>query len=68
MPLIGIKNVLRDGELQIIPVSGLPIKNIWRLIWLKGKHRSPVAADFINYLRAEKTAIVEDKFRWHEEY
>jgi len=34
MPLIGIKNELQNGHLQIIPVSGLPVKNIWRLIWL----------------------------------
>lgn len=37
MPLIGIKNELRNKELQIVPIKGLPIKTTWRLIWLKGK-------------------------------
>ena len=37
MPLIGIKNELNNGELQIIPVEGFPIKSNWNLIWLKEK-------------------------------
>jgi DNA-binding transcriptional LysR family regulator len=35
MPLIGIKNELSNGDLQIIPVRGFPIKSNWNLIWLK---------------------------------
>ena len=49
MPLIGIKNELHNGELQIIPVKGFPIKSVWNLIWLKGKNHSPVAQSFLNY-------------------
>ncbi|MCZ8216940.1 MAG: LysR family transcriptional regulator, partial [Cyclobacteriaceae bacterium] len=41
MPLIGIKNELQNGDLQIIPVKGFPIKSIWNLIWIKGKNFSP---------------------------
>jgi DNA-binding transcriptional LysR family regulator len=37
MPLIGVKNELNNGSLQIVPVKGLPIKSNWNLIWLKGK-------------------------------
>jgi hypothetical protein len=31
MPLIGVKNELNNGSLQIVPVKGLPIKSNWNL-------------------------------------
>lgn len=68
MPLIGIKNELRNNELQIIPIKGLPITTTWSLIWLKGKRHSPVSKSFLNYLEKEKTQIVQDKFNWYEQY
>jgi len=66
MPLIGIKNELNTGELQIIPVKGFPIKSVWNLIWLKDKGFSMVANSFLNYLKAEKGNIIRDKFSWFE--
>jgi DNA-binding transcriptional LysR family regulator len=68
MPLIGIKNELRDGDLQIVPVIGLPIKTMWRLIWLKSKKHSPVAAALLQHIRKEKSNIVKNKFDWYEQY
>lgn len=68
MPLIGIKNELRNHELQIIPIKGLPIVTTWSLIWLKGKKHSPVSASFLDYLKRKNTQIVQDKFSWYEQY
>jgi DNA-binding transcriptional LysR family regulator len=68
MPLIGIKNELHNDELQIIPIKGLPIKTTWSLIWLKGKKHSPISLSFLEYLRREKSNIVQDKFSWYENY
>ena len=68
MPLIGMKNELQNGELQIIPVEGFPIKSVWNLIWLKGKNHSPVALSFLSYVRKEKENIIRDKFDWFEQY
>lgn len=68
MPLIGIKNELHNKELQIISIKGLPIKTTWSLIWLKGKKHSPVAQSFLDYLIKNKSKIVEEKFRWYEQY
>jgi len=68
MPLIGIKNELGNGDLQIIPTPGLPIKSNWNLIWLKGKKFSPVANAFLQYVQTEKDRIVQDKFSWFEAY
>ncbi len=64
MPLIGIKNELNDGQLQIIPVKGLPIKSNWQLIWLKNKSFSPVAELYLEYLKVEKNNIIKEKFEW----
>jgi DNA-binding transcriptional LysR family regulator len=62
MPAIGIRNELEAGLLRIIPMSGLPIKTTWSLIWLKGKKLSPVAGAFLDYIRSEKQEICERFF------
>lgn len=35
MPLIGIKNAIRNNDLQKMPIEGLPVITNWHLIWLK---------------------------------
>ncbi len=68
MPLIGIKNELLNGDLQIIPVRGFPIRSVWNLIWLKGKKHSPPAQAFLSYVRKEKAKIIDARFDWYERY
>jgi DNA-binding transcriptional LysR family regulator len=64
MPLIGIKNELKDGDLKIIPVEDLPIVTNWNLIYLKNKRFSPVAEAFLAYLNQEKDNIIAEHFSW----
>lgn len=66
MPLIGIKNELSKGQLQIIPVKGFPIKSVWSLIWLKNKKFSPAAEAFLKYIKTEKQNIIHQQFGWTE--
>ena len=68
MPLIGIKSELNNGDLQIIPLKGFPIKSVWNLIWLKNKKKSPAADAFLNYIKKEKGKIIKEKFDWFEQY
>lgn len=68
MPLIGIKNELANGDLEIIPFKGLPVTTQWNLIWLKSKKLSPVATAFLEYLEAEKEQIIDSTFSWYEDY
>jgi DNA-binding transcriptional LysR family regulator len=68
MPLIGIKNELINNQLKIIPIKGLPIKTTWSLVWLKGKKHSPISEAFLNYLKKEKSIIVQNHFKWYEQY
>lgn len=64
--LLGIKNELSQGELQIIPVDGLPLESEWKLIWQKKKKLSPVAKAFLEYLKEEKEDIIKTHFSWME--
>jgi DNA-binding transcriptional LysR family regulator len=64
MPLIGIRNELKNGDLKIIPVKGLPIKTAWNLIWIKSKKLSPAALAYRDYLNSEKERITSQKFAW----
>lgn len=68
MPLIGIKNELNLGQLQIVPVRGLPIQTTWSLIWLRGKRHSPSAKSFLDYLEERKETIIEEQFGWYAAY
>ncbi len=68
MPLIGIKNELKNGDLQIIPVKGLPIITTWNLIWLKSKKLSPAAVAILDFLNKEKEAIIQEKFVWVNDF
>ncbi|MHA6247357.1 LysR family transcriptional regulator [Pontibacter sp. CAU 1760] len=68
MPLIGIKNELTNGDLQIIPVKGFPINSTWNIIWLKNKSFSPVAAAFLKYIEHEKSRIMQEWFGWLDQF
>jgi len=64
MPLIGIKNEVRNKDVQIIPVKGLPISTTWNLIWLKSKKLSPAAMAYLDFINSEKERIIDEKFAW----
>lgn len=66
MPLIGIKNEIKNKQLEIIPVKGFPIQSTWNLICLKNKTLSPVAQAFLTYIKKEKQRIIEQKFNENE--
>ncbi len=68
MPLIGIKNELKNEDLKIFPIRGLPIITNWNLIWMPSKKFSPVAMAFLHYLETKKTAIIESQFKWFKDY
>ncbi|MBE14704.1 MAG: LysR family transcriptional regulator [Dokdonia sp.] len=68
MPLIGIKNELNTGDLQIIPVTDLPIVTNWNLIWLSSKNLSTVAKAFIEHINENKDNIMQQHFKWYDQY
>lgn len=68
MPIIGLKNELKNNDVQIIPVKGLPIVTKWNLIWLKSKKLSPTALAFLAYLEEEKNQVIQENFNWIDDY
>ncbi|WP_339659342.1 LysR family transcriptional regulator [uncultured Polaribacter sp.] len=62
--LLSIKNELLQNELKIIPAKGLPLKSVWKLIYLKKKTLSPVAKAFLEYVASEKDTVYENYFSW----
>ncbi len=68
LPLIGIKNELSNGQLNIIPSKGLPIITNWRLIWRKDKKLSPVAETYLAFIRANKHELIKQNFKWYLNY
>jgi hypothetical protein len=57
MPIIGIMSEIASGNLKVIETKGLPITTKWRLVWLKEKKLSPIAQQYIAYLKKEKSNI-----------
>lgn len=68
MPLIGIKNELKNGDLQIVPFRGLPLTTTWHLVWQKSKNLSPVALAYLDFLKLEKDRIIKENFDWYADY
>lgn len=68
MPLIGLRNELSNGQLEIIPLKGLPLVTQWNLIWMRSKHLSPVAKAYLDYIDHEKAHLIESRFGWYENY
>jgi LysR family transcriptional regulator, low CO2-responsive transcriptional regulator len=66
MPLIGLKNELKEAELQIIPLKGLPLLSSWNIIWLKGKKFTLIAKAYIDFLAHKKEKIISEHFAWYE--
>lgn len=66
--ILSIKNELKQNEIKIIPVKGLPLVEDWRLIWLKQKKMSEVAKAFLQFIQKNKQAVYQKKFSWIEKY
>ncbi|WP_299670943.1 LysR family transcriptional regulator [uncultured Polaribacter sp.] len=64
MPIIGIKNELQNGDLQILDIKDLPIETNWHLIWLKSKNLSLVAKAFKKHIEENKEETIQQHFNW----
>ena len=68
MPIIGIKNELQNGDLQIIEMIDFPLETNWNLIWLKSKNLSLVAKSFKKHLEDNKENIIKRHFTWFKDF
>ncbi len=65
MPLIGLKNEINNHLVTIIPHEGFPIKNQWKLVWLKERELTNVAKKYIAYLQNNLEMLIEKHFEWY---
>ncbi|MCI5082302.1 MAG: LysR family transcriptional regulator [Saprospiraceae bacterium] len=68
MPLIGLRNELRNGDMRMLKMKGLPIVTQWSLVYRKGKSLSPAAKKLIEYLEESKQQVMENHFSWRKEF
>lgn len=68
MPLIGMKNELLNGELEIVPMPNLPIETEWNLIWLRDKQLSPSGQAYVNFINENKNNIIHKYFDWYTKF
>lgn len=66
--ILSIKNELKQNDIIIVPVEGLPLVENWQLIWLKQKKMSVVAKTFLEHVQQNKQAIYQQYFSWIEGY
>jgi DNA-binding transcriptional LysR family regulator len=66
MPIIGIKNELNNGQLEIISIPGLPIRTVWRLVWLSEKKLSVIAEQYLKHVKTKRNEIISKHFSWLE--
>jgi DNA-binding transcriptional LysR family regulator len=64
--ILSIKNELKQKEIKIIPVAGLPLTENWRLVWLKQKKLTVVASAFLKFIQENKKEIYKKHFAWME--
>lgn len=65
LPLIGVKNEIKNKQLYIIEREDLPIITQWRLIWLKNKKLSHAAEAYLDFLKTHKEEITVTEFKWY---
>lgn len=68
MPLIGLRNELKNEQIEIIELKHLPIITDWNLVWLKSKSLSPAAAAYVEFVEEQKDKMIQDYFKWYEDY
>jgi len=62
MPLIGMKNEIQSGILQIINVDGLPVTTEWNLIYNRSKQLTPASKALIDFINNNKDNIINSFF------
>jgi DNA-binding transcriptional LysR family regulator len=62
MPLVGLRQDIASGTLQVFEVENFPITTTWSMVWNTGKMHSPSAKAFLNHIEENKGEIVRQYF------
>jgi DNA-binding transcriptional LysR family regulator len=64
VPLIGLRSALKNENIRIFPMKGLPIVSKWHLVYSKGKQLTPAQQALVDFIEEEKGRIEEEHFAW----
>ncbi len=64
VPLIGLRTALKNENMMIYPLKGLPIITGWNLIYSKGKNLTPAQQELIHFMEEHKSEIINEHFNW----
>ncbi|MEM0941342.1 MAG: LysR family transcriptional regulator [Bacteroidota bacterium] len=64
VPLIGLRTALKNENIVIYPLKGLPIITRWNLIFSKGKNLTPAQQELVKFIEENKASIVAKNFDW----
>ena len=68
MPIIGLKNELLNGSIEIIPIKNLPIVTTWHLVYNSGKQLTPAANRLKEMIEEEKYDVIQKYFGWEGQF
>jgi DNA-binding transcriptional LysR family regulator len=68
VPLIGIRNELQNGQLEILKAPDLPLRSNWYLVHLKEKKHAPTAKALQAYLLENRNLILSKHFDWVKDF
>ena len=60
--ILSIKNDLRQKDISIIPIKGLPLIENWRIIWLKQKKCRKLQRLFLKFIKDNDQSIYQKQF------
>ena len=64
VPLIGLRTALKNENMRVYPLKGLPLITQWNLIYSQGKSLTPAQQALIDFIEENKNQLVEEHFEW----
>ncbi|WP_029489379.1 LysR family transcriptional regulator [Ochrovirga pacifica] len=68
MPIIGLRLALKNKEIKVHKLEGLPMVTKWNLVYLSEKKLTTAHQAFINTIRQKKEELIHEHFNWSLEY
>ena len=68
MPIIGLRNELLNGQVEIVENKSLPIITNWYLVYNQGKKLTPASKKLIEVIEDVKESVVLEQFGWENQF
>ncbi len=62
MPLIGLRNLIQTGSVNIFKYKGLPIITQWNLVYNRDKELTPAEMALLEFIEENKQQVINESF------